>query len=175
MQMLTNPFVWLMRIRHRCGYGVHSPFAFRFITEVIYENNAFYAYQDCDKLLGWSQRFRIRRLFHLLFRCVNYVQPRKMIVKGGNELLERYLKSGCSKAVVLHEADGTQVDFCYLLSPEDRIMESLSQNSMLVVDNLRENLSWFKSLPYVLAFDLYDVGIAFFDPKYNKQYYIVNF
>ena len=98
-----------------------------------------------------------------------------MIVKGGNELLERYLKNGCSKAVVLHEADGTQVDFCYMLSPEERIMESLSQNSMLVVDNLRENLSWFKSLPYVLAFDLYDVGIAFFDPKYNKQYYIVNF
>jgi len=28
--------VWLFRIRHRCGYGIHSPFAFRFVTTVIY-------------------------------------------------------------------------------------------------------------------------------------------
>ena len=175
MQMLTNPFVWLMRIRHRCGYGVHSPFAFRFITEVIYEKDAFYAYQDLDRQLSWSQRFRIRRMYHLLFRCVNYVQPQKMLVKGASQMLEKYLQCGSKKAMVIHQADGTKVEFCYLSSPEEELMKSLSQKSMLVMDNLRENLNWFKSLPYVLAFDLYDIGIAFFDPKYNKQYYKVNF
>lgn len=175
MQMLTNPFVWLMRIRHRCGYGVHSPFAFRFITDVIYEKSSYYAYQDCDKLLNWKQRFRIRRMCHLLFRCVNFVQPQKILVKEANPLVERYLQSGCNKALIQHQADGSKVDFCYLSSPEDELMKSLSQKSMLVVDNLRENLNWFKSLPYVLAFDLFDIGIALFDPKYNKQYYIVNF
>ena len=35
---LKRPFIWLYRFRHRCGYGVHSPFAFNLITHVIYES-----------------------------------------------------------------------------------------------------------------------------------------
>ena len=46
---------------------------------------------------------------------------------------------------------------------------------MLVVDNLRQHHAWFASLPAVLTFDLWDMGIAFFDSRYNKQHYIVNF
>ena len=26
---LKRPFIWLSRFRHRCGYGVHSPFCFQ--------------------------------------------------------------------------------------------------------------------------------------------------
>jgi len=173
--MLTNPYVWLTRIRHRCGYGVHSPYAFRFITEVIYEKSVFYVYQDLDLLLSWKQRFRIRKMYHMLFRCVNFQHPQRMLIRDANPLLEKYLQRGSTGAVIQHHPDGTKVEFCYLATPDDRVMESLSRESMLVVDNLREHQEWFKSLPYILAFDLYDVGIAFFDPKYNKQYYIVNF
>ena len=39
---LKRPFIWLSRFRHRCGYGVHSPFAFNLITlniSALYENN----------------------------------------------------------------------------------------------------------------------------------------
>ena len=28
--------IWLVRFRHRKGYGVHSPFAFGYITRTIY-------------------------------------------------------------------------------------------------------------------------------------------
>ena len=34
---LKRPFIRLSRFRYRCGYGVHSPFAFSLITDVIYE------------------------------------------------------------------------------------------------------------------------------------------
>ena len=43
---LKRPFIWLRRFRHRCGYGVHSPFAFNLITQVIYENTPYYKYKD---------------------------------------------------------------------------------------------------------------------------------
>ena len=43
---LKRPFIWLSRFRHRCGYGVHSPFAFNLITQVIYEYTPFYKYKD---------------------------------------------------------------------------------------------------------------------------------
>ena len=43
---LKRPFIWLSRFRHRCGYGVHSPFAFNLITQVIYESTPYYKYKD---------------------------------------------------------------------------------------------------------------------------------
>ena len=41
---LLHPFVWLLRFRHRRGYGVHSPFAFNFITDVVYQRLPYYKY-----------------------------------------------------------------------------------------------------------------------------------
>ena len=43
---LKRPFIWLYRFRHRCGYGVHSPFAFNLITHVIYETTPYYKYKE---------------------------------------------------------------------------------------------------------------------------------
>ena len=43
---LKRPFIWLYRFRHRCGYGVHSPFAFNLITHVIYESTPYYKYEE---------------------------------------------------------------------------------------------------------------------------------
>lgn len=43
---LKRPFIWLYRFRHRCGYGVHSPFAFNLITHVIYETTPYYKYRS---------------------------------------------------------------------------------------------------------------------------------
>ena len=43
---LKRPFIWLYRFRHRCGYGVHSPFAFNLITHVIYETTPYYKYWE---------------------------------------------------------------------------------------------------------------------------------
>lgn len=43
-----NP-AWLQRLRHKRGFGVHSPFAFRFITEVLNPPRGYryYCEQDC--------------------------------------------------------------------------------------------------------------------------------
>ena len=46
---IKRPFIWLSRFRHRCGYGVHSPFAFSLITDVIYEKMPYYAYSSLKK------------------------------------------------------------------------------------------------------------------------------
>ena len=43
---LKRPFIWLSRVRHRCGYGVHSPFAFELITCLFYEKTPYYAYKE---------------------------------------------------------------------------------------------------------------------------------
>ena len=46
MSAIGRFWVRLKRIRHRRGYGVHSPFAFNFLTYVVYERGEYYAYRD---------------------------------------------------------------------------------------------------------------------------------
>lgn len=55
---LKRPFIWLSRFRYRCGYGVHSPFAFSLITDVIYEKRPYYAYQSLlqEQKKMWRER-----------------------------------------------------------------------------------------------------------------------
>lgn len=48
---------WLTRYRHSKGFGVHSPFAFRFITEVLGEKCPYY---DFDRLPSAHQRIVYR-------------------------------------------------------------------------------------------------------------------
>lgn len=43
---IVRPLRWLLRFRHRRGYGIHSPFAFSFVTGVVYEQGTYYAYPE---------------------------------------------------------------------------------------------------------------------------------
>lgn len=75
------------KIRHRKGFGVHSPFAYSLITKVIEETCSYYAYQQVDEV--WRMQicnrltpddFKLRRPVSekcgkLLFRLVNRFRP----------------------------------------------------------------------------------------------------
>ena len=175
MQKVTNPLICMARFRHRCGYGVHSPFAFRFITDVIYERHPYYAYRELDRSLPLSMRLRKRRGLHLLLRLANHLQPATIVVPTDAQWEKRYLQSGCHRANILSEWPEGEVNMCLLQEPMDDAMSHMGEHSVLLLDNLHHHREWFKGLPSVVCFDLYDLGIAFFDKQYNKQYYIVNF
>ena len=175
MYKITNPLIWLRRIRNRCGYGVHSPFAFKFITEVLYMNLPYYAYDELDKDLSMGEMFRIRKILHMLLRISNWRQPDVIVCLSALPHVSRYLQTGCKKANIHDSIPEGQIDICWLNEPDDKIIAHLDEHSVLMLDHLNKHKEWFASLPSVVSFDLYDVGIAFFNPKYNKQHYIVNF
>lgn len=175
MQKVTNPLVWLARFRHRCGYGVHSPFAFRFITDVIYERQPYYAYKELDAALPISKRFRQRRGLHLFLRLANHLQPETIVLPKDAWWEKRYLQSGCKSARIMCQFPEGEVRMCFLKEPADEALQHIGEQSVLLLDNLHHHRDWFQNLPSVVSFDLYDFGIAFFDKQYNKQYYKVNF
>lgn len=131
---LKRPFIWISRIRHRCGYGVHSPFAFELITGLIYEKTPYYAYQQLaeeqQRLTplrgkGWSrERGAVNRL---LFRLVNRFQPRLIVDAGILSAASLYLQAGKLDAhyrfvpelAKLTVEPGTSVDFLYLHADQD--------------------------------------------------------
>jgi len=175
MYKISSPLIWLRRFRHRCGYGVHSPFAFRFITDILYMNLPYYAYKELDKDLPFGCMFRVRKILHMLLRLSNWRQPDVIVCLSAPDQVTRYLQAGCRKAEITGSIPPGQVDLCWISEPNEEIISHLNEQSVLILDHLDQHMEWFRGLPAVVTFDLHDTGIAFFDTKYNKQHYIVNF
>lgn len=203
---LKRPFVWLARIRHRCGYGVHSPFAFELITSLIYEQTPYYAYRQLAheqqkqapaRGKGWNDESK--KINRLLFRLVNRRQPGTIVDAGVLSASSLYLQAGKAQAEytfashlseLFLEADAA-VDFLYLhhyRNPafvEDvfRVCAArTTSESLFVVHGIhysRPMRALWKRLQaderVGITFDLYDLGILFFDRSKIKQHYTVNF
>lgn len=230
--------IWLLRFRHREGYGVHSPFAFNLITRVIYEKAPYYDYKYLRKLIGkarsespamWNRFLEGFRIYELLFRLVNYAQPHTILEIGtsvgassiylsccrkktrfitldeqspANALatsLFGFYKGGIDSRVgdlpalvpeTLSELD--TLDFL-LLHPAnyplntvktmfEQCVSKSNPRSVFVIQDIHGSSSfkkWWKELVtdqrLGITFDLYDMGIIFFDKTKIKQHYIVNF
>ena len=86
----------LRKVRYRKGFGVHSPFAYSLITQVINENAPFYAYEEIlrlakrysslpSKLPNFVyRRLPSTRLLFLLYRLINRFGS-KQLLEVGNE------------------------------------------------------------------------------------------
>lgn len=201
---LKRPFIWLSRFRRRCGYGVHSPFAFSLITDVVYEKMPYYAYSSLKKEqkkkvkeLGW--RKGTRKVNRFLFRLVNRVQPETIVEAGCPSVSSLYLQAAKPSAGYLFASDlselfldaGVPVDFLYL--SDDRNPELMEEIFRICVRRttpqsvfVLQGIHYSKAMKALwkrlqadeqvgITFDLYDVGLLFFDKTKIKQHYIVNF
>lgn len=80
------------RYRHSKGFGIHSPFAFRFVLNVLRERNPYYAYSGLAELrhsviVRTRHHLRHPRIISLknaklIFRVVNYFNPRQVLQIG---------------------------------------------------------------------------------------------
>lgn len=201
-----RPFIWFYRFRHRRGYGVHSPFAFSFIKEVIFERTPYYKYAGLraqEKQLarreGWQVLYETLRVRRLLFRLVNYARPATVVDVGTLAASALYLKAAREGADYVGASDLSElfleadvpVDFLYLhdYHHPDLVEEVFrvcapraTSRSVFVIEGIRYTHAmadlWRRLRQderVGVTFDLYDLGILFFDHSRPKQHYIVNF
>lgn len=103
-RIIRNPIKWLKRLRTKRGFGVHSPFAFDFITKVLCDKDAYYyAYPEVDSLCGKSKRKALvdNKLFQstdferqearMLFRIIVKFQPEQIVEIGGMNEVTRVI------------------------------------------------------------------------------------
>ncbi|MFK2420544.1 hypothetical protein ACIXPF_13135 [Bacteroides fragilis] len=204
--LLKRPFIWLARFRHRCGYGVHSPFAFDLITNVIYERTPYYAYSSLEaeqkKMSANSGRkwkHESKKVNRLLFRLVNYIQPDTIVDAGTLSASSLYLQAGHAKADYVGASDlselflekDTPVDFLYLHHYRneefveqvfDLCASRTTGRGLFVIEGIRytkKMKALWKKIQQDdrtgITFDLYDLGIVFFNRTKIKQHYLVNF
>ncbi|MBO7301508.1 MAG: hypothetical protein J6U58_02245 [Bacteroidaceae bacterium] len=69
---------YIYRIRHNRGYGVQSPSAFFFVTEVLKERLPYYAYAGVEEIAD-KKGFFCKKHAKALFRITNYFNPTNCI------------------------------------------------------------------------------------------------
>lgn len=197
-QLVRRPWIWLLRVRHRKGYGVHSPSAYAFLRGVVYESGTYYAYAELDRLHPWWQRWlhlypvRCRRL---LFRLANYVHPSTILILGERPMEEAYMRAAVPSAKIEKLCPISPIGPISPRGPIDLLFvarEALSQltlplppmaeNGMLIVEGIhadaaaRDRWRAIQQDPQtVITYDLYTYGLVFFDSTKYPQHYIVNF
>lgn len=200
MNLLKRYIIWLRRMPHSRGFGVQSPSAYRFIRYVVSEHYPYYAYAELrnrHKAVDWL----VRKRMELYFRIANFRQSTEFLYYGGEDivaddcdmvgLLKSYVGGGCRKTVVATTALGmlpTVID-TMLISPVGQCEEILGEalrrcdsSSMLLVEDIATNpvarRMWHRLVGdsrVSVTFDMYYVGVAFFDTDRFKTNYIVNF
>ena len=183
------------RYRHNRGYGVQSPYAFHFVTGVLAEKHPYYAYpaiNSAAKKCGYNAK-RAR----LLFRSANYAHPQSIIMCAPCEAVACALTMACPSigASLLVGNDVTQqittlfeqgetTGLLYVgetpayASVVEQALGHVSSSSVIIVEGIhrtREKKEWWHSVKQnsaiAVTFDLYSVGVLFFDKSYKKQHY----
>ena len=178
MMLFQSPIVWLSRIRKRKGYGVHSPFAFDLVTNVLYNKEKYYAYEEMDRGLRWWEKGRVKSMRHLAFRLANYQEPRTFYCKGVDKALWDACRYGSRNMKMLPPGSTEKADMVFVSGADEEAMQHVGEVTMLLVKDINKCRKFWDRVKddarVTVTFDLYDVGIAFARKELNKQHYKIN-
>ena len=189
--------VWCRRVRQRRGYNIHSPFAFQLVKGVIYQRGCYYAYEELHQTRkGQALPERDDRL---LFRLANDNQPRTALFVGPDTLDEqRYVAAACQKCTchcattseeALQQAHQMgHIDFLFLNTSEsiapllDALLSYAGPRALFITYGIHRSRAtlqawreWRKKESVRVTFDLYWLGLAYFEVRLNKQDYTINY
>lgn len=185
---------WLRRIKYCRGFGVQSPSAYRFIRYVINEHYPYYAYDELRKELPRLDSLTRKRM-ELYFRVANFRQASLWLdYSRRDDTIATYVGRGCNATQVRRITDLRQI------TADDRIevlricpsagcealleaaLQKADDRTLFIIEDIGYNDTakrmWQKLLESDLtsvSYDLYYLGIAFFDRKRYKANYVVNF
>lgn len=185
---------WLRRIKYCRGFGVQSPSAYRFIRYVINEHYPYYAYDELRKELPRLDSLTRKRM-ELYFRVANFRQASLWLdFCERNDVIATYVGRGCHATQVRRITDLQQI------TADDRIevlricpsagcealleaaLQKTDDHTLFIIEDIGYNDTakrmWQKLIESDLtsvSYDLYYLGIAFFDRKRYKANYVVNF
>lgn len=185
---------WLRRIKYCRGFGVQSPSAYRFIRYVINEHYPYYAYDELRKELPRLDSLTRKRM-ELYFRISNYRQASLWLdYSRRDDTIATYVWRGCNATRVRNIADSQQpvsgdkievLRICPIAGCESVLAAALKQaddRTLFVIEDIGYNDTarrlWqtlLESDITSVSYDLYYLGIAFFDRKRYKANYVVNF
>lgn len=185
----------LFPARFRClcrrgGYGVHAPFAYTFVKQVIEEDGSYYAYRALEKCHGTSRMFSGKRELkcrRFLFRLCNFVHPETVRLYGRIGEAERdYLLAAVPTATFEDggKGEGSCRKTLYVVGAEEKavvakniVADMRTDGSACVVFGIhgtREKEREWKfvsDMKHIVAFDVFYFGVLFYFTQKPHQYY----
>lgn len=185
---------WLRRIKYCRGFGVQSPSAYRFIRYVINEHYPYYAYDELRKELTRLDSLTRKRM-ELYFRISNFRQASLWLdYSRRDDTIATYVGRGCNATQVRRITDLQQITaddrievlrICPTAGSEallEAALQKTDDHTLFIIEDIGYNDTakrlWqtlLESDITSVSYDLYYLGIAFFDRKRYKNNYIVNF
>lgn len=187
----------LRKIKHRKGFGVHSPFAYAIITEVIEEKLPYYAYSSMQRRYDKKSPVPFK-VVCLLFRLANRFSCRNIAILGDEQYARMPLTEVDSRNAVsvfndvqsLPMSDDVKYDMIVVnqnpFPDESQLLEWLLNHATPETIFFAKGIQpkhtleafWdaFSELDEVpITMDLFDYGLAIMKPNFFKQHYIVSF
>ena len=150
-------FIFLKRIHHCAGFGVQSPTDYAFVREVIYERWPYALYTELEARFHGTDSFLLK-LSQLLLRVSNYAQASRIGVIGNlPPVMEAHLKAGCKKSEIVP------------------ILNCSSPYPLVIATELNDQWQAYISQEHIISYDLYYLGIAFYDEKRYSEGHVINF
>ena len=198
---IKRSVVWLRRAQYSRGFGVQSPWAYKFIRYVVNEHYPYYKYAQLKQQVYGINK-RVRKLCRLYFRIANFQQPHSFIdYLPFSSCYKIYTLAGAKKTLYqLISQDTTPESYTRILAEVgdnsivrvslrgnysefiDKAIDLIPSTSVLILEHIKRNKeteAYWKSLVADdrtgITFDLYYCGLIFLDKTMIKQDYIVNF
>ncbi|WP_288328529.1 hypothetical protein [uncultured Prevotella sp.] len=188
--------VWLQRMKYIQGFGIQSPSAFSFDREVINNHTSYSVYVELNKICP-IKNAEERKKARLLYRINRFAKadtfyfcPTKL------PHYERYITAANEKTLVenvetkyettVETASNKVAIYFFTVCNHSKtfyaaLRKTINAQSFVIVDNINKTEEakafWHEIVDderVSFSFDLYYMGIAFFD-KRPKQNYIINF
>lgn len=174
----------MKRIPASLGFGVQSPFAYNFIKNVARDSNI-----SIIKGLVFSLFFkpsiRKRQIYFLLSRLSKYSNSETFFVC--EDLYSSFYLNAISygnNGKLCSISTRSIIPFALInhhFRSIDTLLDKMSDNSVLIVMDIRQNKQSFIFWTNILmdnrcgiSFDLYDIGVVFFNKKIYKHHYCCN-
>lgn len=176
MAAFLNIFSSFQRLRHKYGFGIHSPFAYHFITEVLNQRHGYYAYAQLH-----------HKHERLVFRVALYFRPGRVVLMAP-ELASASVSLAMPAAIIGNQTDTDLCDrdlaVCDAASADPRAVDTLltavkCRNLPAIILNHSKinNLQAFlEQLPHGMTFDNHrDAIIIVPRPTLPRQDFAVAF
>ncbi|MDE5572855.1 MAG: hypothetical protein K2I94_03770 [Muribaculaceae bacterium] len=133
-----------LRLRTSRGFGVHSPFAFSFIINVLKQHDSFYSYSTQNKRTvaarNYAQNLPTKSLQHLIFRICNRFHPDVVFEIGHSSGLEAMAVLDYSSNCKLMSYDNRQPSELFINITER------SKDRITIVPNFRIGIEQYNNL-----------------------------
>lgn len=196
--------VWLARIGNCRGFGIQSPWAYSFVRYVVNEHWPYYAFKRLQTAFPKSSAVE-RKTGQFIFRLANFVQPCRTVSAfcdaETDALLAAYAVAGCRRmeyascrdAAILNAAiEKRAADKPLILIVDAQAADCSAQakaiparmqdGDFLVMLNPKATPAARKvwqticeTQQHGLTFDLYYLGVAYFDTKRYREHFKINF